>query len=109
MSRIRISIPAPYNSLTCSSPSSTINPLLKIGDLVLDDEYYSEEKLHHSSSRHMEPFSVNKLPRKGTQMVDYGDQLGRKLGQYRILQPIGQGGLADVFVAEHADTTTKVA
>jgi WD40 repeat protein/tRNA A-37 threonylcarbamoyl transferase component Bud32 len=57
----------------------------------------------------MESFSVDKLPRKGTQMVDYGDQVDRQLGQYRILQPIGQGGLADVFVAEHADTTAKVA
>jgi serine/threonine-protein kinase len=57
----------------------------------------------------MEYFSVDKLPREGKHMVDNGDRAGRQFGQYHILQPIGQGALADVYMAEHADTTTKVA
>jgi serine/threonine protein kinase len=57
----------------------------------------------------MEHFSVDKLPGEGKHMVDNGDQAGRQFGQYYILQPIGRGALADVYMAEHADTATKVA
>src|SRR6266571_8461453 len=42
-------------------------------------------------------------------MVDFDDQLGRQFGKYRTLQQVGQGGWANVYVAEHTTTNTKVA
>ncbi len=42
-------------------------------------------------------------------MVDFDDQVGRQFGEYRTLQKVGQGGWANVYVAEHTTTNTKVA
>ncbi len=37
------------------------------------------------------------------------DRVGQQLGNYRLLQPIGQGGFADVYLGEHVYLNTQAA
>lgn len=46
------------------------------------------------------------LPGKGSRMAD---RVGQQLGNYRLVRLIGQGGFADVYLAEHVYLNTKVA
>jgi serine/threonine protein kinase len=37
------------------------------------------------------------------------DRLGQQLGHYRLLRLLGQGGFADVYLAQHVHLETLVA
>ncbi|HCI78981.1 MAG TPA: serine/threonine protein kinase, partial [Ktedonobacter sp.] len=37
------------------------------------------------------------------------DRIGQQLGHYRLLRLLGQGGFADVYLAEHVHLETQAA
>ena len=42
-------------------------------------------------------------------MLEQTDWVGKQLGHYRLLRPIGKGGFADVYLGEHVHLTTHAA
>ncbi len=46
---------------------------------------------------------------KGACRADMADRIGQLLGHYRIIRLLGQGGFADVYLAEHIHLNTLVA
>ena len=42
-------------------------------------------------------------------MLEQTDWVGKQLGHYRLLRPIGKGGFADVYLGEHVHLTTRAA
>src|SRR5205823_11999712 len=42
-------------------------------------------------------------------MADYGNSLGKQLGNYRLVQLIARGNFADVYLGEHISFSTLAA
>src|SRR5437868_6090636 len=61
-----------------------------------------------SASRIDEPGT--KLPQRGAAMTErVGVTIGQQLGNYRVMRLLGQGGFAQVYLAEHVHLGTQAA
>lgn len=88
-------------------------------DRVLKSRLVTEEQLARlfpDADDRTDPHAVTEglvkaglLTRYQVQMLQAGKHRGFFLGPYKILRPIGQGGMGTVFLAEHTSLVRKVA